>query len=65
MGKNRRFLSSYVTISQNWLKFLSCTQNCGVLHLKWKDVTKKLILTKLFASFVVQNALNAIFGPNE
>ena len=32
---------------------------------KCKDVTKKLIFTKLFPSFVVQNALNAIFGPNE
>ena len=32
---------------------------------KCKNVTKKLIFTKLFASFVVQNALNAIFGPNE
>ena len=63
MGEIRRFLSFYVKISQNWLKFLSCTQNFGVLHLK--DVTKKLIFTKLFPSFVVKNALNAIFGPNE
>ena len=31
-----------------------------------KNVTKKIdFLRKLFASFVVQNALNAIFGPNE
>ena len=29
-----RFLSFYVKISQNWLKFLSCTQNFGVLNLK-------------------------------
>ena len=63
MGEIRRFLSFYVKISQNWLKFLSCTQNFGVLHLK--DVTKKLIFTKLFPSFVVKNVLNAIFGPNE
>ena len=63
MGEIRRFLSFYVKISQNWLKFLSCTQNFGVLHLK--DVTKKLIFTKLFPSFVVKNALNAIFGPNQ
>ena len=65
MGEIRRFLSFYVKISQNWLKFLGCPQNLGVLHLKCKNVTKKLIFTKLFASFVVQNALNAIFGPNE
>ena len=65
MGKIHRFLSFDEKISQNWLKFLSCTQNFGVLHLKCKDVTKKLIFTKVFPSFVVQNALNAIFGPNE
>ena len=33
MGENRRFLSFYVKISQNWLKFLGCPQNFGVLHL--------------------------------
>ena len=55
MGEIRRFLSFYVKISQNWLKFLSCTQ----------DVTKKLIFRKLFPSFVEQNDLNAIFGQNE
>ena len=34
MGEIHRFLSFYVKISQNWLKFLDCTQNFGVLHLK-------------------------------
>ena len=34
MGEIRRFLSFDVKISQNWLKFLDCTQNFGVLHLK-------------------------------
>ena len=34
MGDIRRFLSFYMKISQNWLKFLGCTQNFGVLHLK-------------------------------
>ena len=29
-----------------------------------KNVTKKLIFAKLFVSFLVQNALKAIFGPN-
>ena len=33
-GKIRRFLSFYVKISQNWLKFLDCPQDFGVLHLK-------------------------------
>ena len=33
-GEIRRFLSFYVKISQNWLKFLGCTQDFGVLHLK-------------------------------
>ena len=49
-------------ISQNWLKFLGCTQDFGVLHLKCKNVTKKLIFAKLFVSFLVQNALKEIFG---
>ena len=66
MGEIRRFFRFYVKISQNWLKFLGCPQNFGVLRLKkYKNVTKKLIFTKLFASFLVQNALNAIFGSNE
>ena len=64
-GEIRRFLSFYVKISQNWLKFLGCTQDFGVLHLKCKNVTKKLIFAKLFVSFLVQNALKEIFGPNE
>ena len=34
MGEIHRFLSFDVKIYQNWLKFLSCTQNFGVLHLK-------------------------------
>ena len=33
-GEIRRFLSLYVKISQNWLKFLGCPQNFAVLHLK-------------------------------
>ena len=65
MSEIRRFLSFYVKIFQNWLKFLGCPQNVGVLHLKMKNVIKKLIFMKLFASFVVQNALNSIFGPSE
>ena len=65
MGEIRRFLSFYMKISQNWLKFLGCTQNFGVLQLKCKNVTRKLIFTKHFAYFLVQNALKVIFGPNE
>ena len=34
MGEIRRFLSFYVKISQNWLKFLSCTQNFWRITLK-------------------------------
>ena len=34
MGEIRRILSFDEKISQNWLKFLDCTQNFGVLHLK-------------------------------
>ena len=64
MGEIRRFLSFYVKIFQNWLKFLGCPQNFGVLHLKCKNITKKLIFTKFFAPFIVKNGLNAIFGPN-
>ena len=43
-GEIRRFLSFYVKISQNWLKFLGCPQDFGVLHLKIfiKKYKKKL-----------------------
>ena len=34
MGEIRRFLSFYVKIFQNLLKFLGCPQKFGVLHLK-------------------------------
>ena len=34
MGEIRRFLSFYVKISKNWLKFLDFTQSFGLLHLK-------------------------------
>ena len=33
-GEIRRFLSFYVKIFQNWPKFLGCSQDFGVLHLK-------------------------------
>ena len=34
MGKIHRFLSFYVKIFQNWLKFLDCTQNFWRITLK-------------------------------
>ena len=34
MAEIRRFLSFYVKIFQNWLKFLGWPQHFGVLHLK-------------------------------
>ena len=34
MGEIRRFLSFYVKISQNWLKFLSCTHKFWRIALK-------------------------------
>ena len=34
MGEIRIFLSFYVKISQNWLKFLGFPQTFGVSHLK-------------------------------
>ena len=34
MGEIRRVLIFDVKISKNWLKFLGCPQNFGVLHLK-------------------------------
>ena len=34
MGEISRFLSFYMKISQNWLKFLGCTQNFGVIQFK-------------------------------
>ena len=34
MGEIRLFLSFYVKISQNLLKFLGCPQTFGVSHLK-------------------------------
>ena len=65
MGEIHRFFSFLRENFQNWLKFLGCPQNFGVLHLKCKNVTKKFIFTKLFVFFVVKNYLNAIFGPIE
>ena len=66
MGEIRRFLSFYVKISQNWLKFLSCPKKFWRITFKnVKMLLKKLIFMKLFANFAVQNDLNAIFGPNE
>ena len=34
MGEIHRFMSFYVKIFQNWLKFLGYTQNFDVLQLK-------------------------------
>ena len=34
MGEIRRFLSFYVKISRNWLKFLGCPQNFWSVILK-------------------------------
>ena len=34
MGETRRVLSFDVKISKNWLNFLGCPQNFGVLQLK-------------------------------
>ena len=34
MGEIGKFLTFYVKISKNWLKFLGYPQNFGVLHLK-------------------------------
>ena len=34
MGEIHRFLSFYVKIFQNWLKFLGCTQNLWRITLK-------------------------------
>ena len=65
MGEIRRFLRFYVKISQNWLKFLGFPQNFGVLYLKMQKFYKKIDFYETFASFVVKNALNAIFGPNK
>ena len=65
MGEIHRFLSFYVKISQNWLKFLGCPQNFWRITYKCKNDTKKLIFTKLFACFVVKYALNAMFGANK
>ena len=63
MGEIRIFLYFYVKISQNWLNFLGFPQTFGASHLKnVKMLLKKLIFMKLFACFVVQNSLNAIFG---
>ena len=65
MGEICIFLSFYVKISQNWLKFLGCPQTFGVSPLKMEKCYLKLIFTKLFACFVVKNALNALFGANK
>ena len=63
MGEIRRFFRFLRENFPKLAKILKLYQNFGVLHIR-KDVTKKLIFTKLFPSFVVQNGLK-IFGPNE
>ena len=44
MGEIHRFLSFYVKISQNWLKFLGCPQNFWRITLK----TVKMLLKNRF-----------------
>ena len=44
MGEIRRFLSFYVKVSQNWLKFLGCPQN--FLRITLKNV--KILLINCF-----------------
>ena len=60
MGEIRRFLSFYMKISQNWLKFLGCPQNFWRITLKNVKMLLKIIFTKFFAFFVVKNALKPI-----
>ena len=62
MGEIHRFLSFYVKIFQNWLKFLGCPQNLRITLKNVKMLLKKLIFTNLFVFFVVKNNLNAILG---
>ena len=61
MGEIHRFFSFYVKISQNWLKFLDCTQNFAYLHLKNVKMLLKNYFTKLCASFVVKNRFERNF----
>ena len=62
MGEIRIFLSFYVENFPKLAKILRLSSNFWRITLKnVKNVTKKLIFTKLFACFVVKNALNAIF----
>ena len=65
MGKIHRFLSFYVNISQNWLKFLGCPQNFWRITLKNVKMLLKIDFYETFVFFVVKNDLNAIFGQNE
>ena len=51
MGEIRRFLSFYVKISPNWLKFLGCPQNFGVLHLKMYKCYLKIDFYETFCIF--------------
>ena len=44
IGEIRRFLSFYMKISQNWLKFLGCPQNFGVILKNVKILLKNLFL---------------------
>ena len=41
MGEIRRFLSFYVKISQNWLRFLGCPQNFWRITLKNVKISLK------------------------
>ena len=66
MGEIRRFFEFLRENFPKLAKILRLSSTFLAYHIqKCKNVTKKFIFTKLFASFVVKNALNAIFGANK
>ena len=65
MGKIRRFFEFLRENFPKLAKILKLYSKFWRVTLKNVKMLLKLIFTKLFASFVVQIALNAIFGPNE
>ena len=66
MGEIRRFFEFLRENLPKLAKILRLSSKFLAYHTKkCKNGTKKLIFTKLFASFVVKNALNAIFGANK
>ena len=65
MGEIRRFFEILLDNFPKLAKILRLYSKFWRITIKNVKMLLKMIFTKLFASFVVKIALNAIFGPNK